>query len=97
MSQFAITAEYHASLTDIKQHYQKAQIKAAHAVNREMIQFYWQLGKKIIEKQTQTAWGGKFLAQLSQDLQKEFPGTSGFSKRNLERMRQFATLYNTED
>ncbi len=48
----------------------------------------------IIEKQAKTAWGSKFLDQLSKDLQSEFPGTTGFSKRNLERMRKFAKLYN---
>jgi predicted nuclease of restriction endonuclease-like (RecB) superfamily len=56
-------------------------------------QFYCQLGQMIIEKQAQTAWGSKFLEQLSKDLQADFPGTGGFSKRNLELMRQFAQLY----
>lgn len=93
MSSFVLESEYQALLIDIKQHYQKAQLKAAYAVNREMILFYWQLGQRIIEKQTQTAWGSKFLDQLSKDLQAEFPGTAGFSKRNLELMRQFAQLY----
>ena len=97
MSQLVIEPEYQAFLAHIKQHYQKAQLKAAYAVNREMIQFYWQLGQMIIEKQAQTAWGSKFLEQLSKDLQVEFPGTTGFSKRNLERMRQFATLYTQLD
>ncbi len=95
MKQLILDPEYQAFLTHIKQNYQKAQLKAAYAVNREMIQFYWQLGQMIIEKQAQTAWGGKFLEQLSKDLQTEFPGTVGFSKRNLERMRKFAQLYNS--
>ncbi len=93
MSQLVIEPEYQAFLAHIKQHYQKAQLKAAYAVNREMIQFYWQLGQMIIEKQAQTAWGSKFLEQLSRDLRAEFPGTKGFSVSNLERMRKFATTY----
>jgi predicted nuclease of restriction endonuclease-like (RecB) superfamily len=93
MQHLILEPEYQAFLTHVKQKYQKAQIKAACAVNYEMIQFYWQLGQMIIEKQDQTAWGSKFLEQLSKDLQTEFPGTTGFSKRNLERMRQFANLY----
>ena len=56
MSQLVVEPEYQAFLAHIKQHYQKAQLKAAYAVNREMIQFYWQLGQIIIEKQAQTAW-----------------------------------------
>ncbi len=93
MKPLALEPEYQALLTDIKQHYQKAQLKAAYSVNREMIQFYWQLGQMIIEKQAKTTWGSKFLDQLSKDLQTEFPGTAGFSARNLKFMRQFAQLY----
>jgi predicted nuclease of restriction endonuclease-like (RecB) superfamily len=85
--------EYQTLLIHIKQYYQKAQLKAAYAVNREMIQFYWQLGRIIIEKQVKTIWGSKFLEQLSKDLQAEFPGTAGFSVRNLKYMRKFAQLY----
>jgi len=93
MKPLALQPEYQALLTDIKQHYQKAQLKAAYSVNREMIQFYWQLGQIIIEKQAKTTWGSKFLDQLSKDLQAEFPGTKGFSVRNLKYMRNFAQLY----
>lgn len=93
MNQLILEPEYQVFLAHIKQHYQKAQLKAAYAVNHEMIQFYWQLGQMIIEKQDQTIWGSKFLDQLSKDLQAEFPGTKGFSTRNLKFMRQFAQLY----
>lgn len=93
MSQFILEPEYQALIADIKQHYRKAQLKAAYVVNHEMIQFYWQLGRSILAKQAQTSWGSKFLDQLSKDLQAEFPGTAGFSRRNLELMRQFAELY----
>lgn len=90
---FIIDTEYQSFLSEIKQHYQKAQLKAAYAVNQEMIQFYWHLGKEIVEKQAQTTWGSKFLQQLSKDLQQKFPATKGFSVSNLERMRKFAILY----
>jgi hypothetical protein len=33
------------------------------------------------------------LTQLSADLMKEFPGVSGFSKRNLEQMRRWVTFW----
>lgn len=80
-------------LKNIKLRYQLAQLKAAHSVNTELIEFYWQLGKDIIEKQAQAQWGDKFLDQLSIDLQNEFPGTKGLSVRNLKLMRQFAQLF----
>ncbi|CCD29342.1 Conserved hypothetical protein DUF1016 [Candidatus Glomeribacter gigasporarum BEG34] len=93
MEHFAVDTDYQAFLSDIKQHYRSAQLKAVHAVNQQMIQFYWHLGKRILEKQAQAAWGGKFLEQLSQDLRADFPGTQGFSVRNLHYMRKFAALY----
>ncbi|MBP9777723.1 MAG: DUF1016 family protein [Rickettsiaceae bacterium] len=78
---------------EIKLRYQSAQLKAAYSVNIELIEFYWQLGKDIIDKQLHARWGDKFLEQLSLDLQNEFPGTKGFSIRNLKLMRQFAQLF----
>lgn len=96
MTTLTIDTEYQAFLTDIKQRYRSAQLKAAYAVNREMIQFYWHLGKQILEKQTMATWGNKFLDKLSKDLRADFPGTKGFSVSNLERMRKFATLYPEE-
>lgn len=89
----SLDSSYREFLTDIKKRYQSAQLKAAHYVNKELIQFYWQLGKDIIEKQSQAVWGSKFLDQLSNDLQSSFPGTKGFSVRNLKYMRKFAELY----
>jgi len=88
-----LDSTYSDFLSRIKIRYQSAQLKAAQYVNRELVEFYWQLGKDIIEKQTQTAWGTKFLDQLSSDLQASFPGTKGFSVRNLKYMRRFAEHY----
>jgi predicted nuclease of restriction endonuclease-like (RecB) superfamily len=95
MTQWVSSGEYQALLADIKQHYCSVQLKAAYAVNQHMIQFYWHMGKQILEKQTKTTWGSQFLNQLSRDLQTEFPGSKGFSVSNLERMRKFASLYPT--
>lgn len=55
-----------------------------------MIELYWHMGKQIIEKQN---WGSKVIETLSHDLQHAFPEISGFSVRNLRRMRQFAAHF----
>ncbi len=47
----------------------------------------------MIEKQKVFKWGEGFLKQFSQDMRQEFPEIKGFSRRNLQRMRQFAQLY----
>jgi hypothetical protein len=78
-------------LIELKQKVRTAQLKAAVAVNTELIMLYWELGKMITEKQT--AWGSKFLEQLSQDLRTEFPDMQGFSERNLKYCRQLYQFY----
>lgn len=40
MSSLILDKQYQSFLTDIKQHYRNAQLKAAYAVNHEMIRFY---------------------------------------------------------
>jgi predicted nuclease of restriction endonuclease-like (RecB) superfamily len=83
------TADYRHWLGELKTRFRQVQLKAAVAVNSAMLQFYWELGADMVVKQTQFAWGSGFLNQLSADLMREFPDTRGFSKRNLELMRQW--------
>jgi predicted nuclease of restriction endonuclease-like (RecB) superfamily len=86
-----IDPAYKDWLIELKQKVRTAQLKAAVAVNTELIMLYWELGKMITEKQT--AWGSKFLTQLSRDLRTEFPDMQGFSERNLKYCRQFYQFY----
>lgn len=81
--------DYSAFIRDIKSKIQVAQIKASVSVNRELLQLYWEIAELIVEKQKCATWGDGFLAQMSKDLQKEFPDMKGFSRRNLELMRQW--------
>lgn len=83
------TADYRQWLSELKTRFRQVQLKAAVAVNTAMLQFYWELGADMVVKQTQFAWGSGFLNQLSADLMREFPDTKGFSKRNLELIRQW--------
>lgn len=83
--------EYKEWLMNLKSKIRSSQIKAALAVNAELIGFYWDLGKMISEKQT--AWGTSFLEQLSKDLKDEFPNMNGLSFRNLKYCRQFYQFY----
>ena len=84
---------YQVLLDDLKQRIRQAQIKAALAVNRELILLYWQLGKEILKRQDQQGWGSKVIDRLSADLKQEFPDIKGFSPRNLKYMRAFAEAY----
>jgi predicted nuclease of restriction endonuclease-like (RecB) superfamily len=63
------------------------------AVNSQLIQLYWDLGKQITEKQETAKWGSGFIDQLSKDLRAEFPYMKGFSKQNLYRVKNFYLYY----
>ncbi len=56
-----------------------------------LVEAYWQIGKRIVEQEQQgddtPEYGVRLLARLSEDLQHK-PG-SGFSVRNLRKMRRF--------
>jgi predicted nuclease of restriction endonuclease-like (RecB) superfamily len=88
-----LSPDYKSWIGELKLKIRSTQIKAAIAVNSTLIQFYWELGKMIAEKQSHTAWGGKFLEQISKDLKDEFPDMQGFSVRNLKYCRLFYNFY----
>lgn len=52
------------------------------------------MGKDIVEKQEKAKWGDGFITELSRDLKEEFAYMQGFSKRNLELIRQWYLFYN---
>ena len=58
-----------------------------------MIALYWDLGRIIVLRQTDSGWGKSDVERLSIDLQQEFPGISGFSSSNLWRRRVFYKTY----
>jgi predicted nuclease of restriction endonuclease-like (RecB) superfamily len=87
------TKEYTATLVALKKQIREAQIKAALAANKELIMLYWQIGKTIAEKQKESGWGSSVIERLANDLQKEFPGIGGFSRRNIFRMQAFYLAY----
>ncbi len=68
--------DYRQWLTELKENIRKSQIKAAIAVNSELIHLYWSLGEQIGET-TKCSMGSGFIEQLSKDLQAEFPDIKG--------------------
>ncbi|MFP3091257.1 PDDEXK nuclease domain-containing protein [Treponema sp. TIM-1] len=79
-------------ISEIKEKIRLAQYEALKAVNTQLIQLYWEIGRGISEKQGES-WGKSIVPVLSGELQKEFPGISGFSERNLWLMTQFYNEY----
>jgi len=93
MSKEIATTSYHEFLKEIKQRIKLSQYEALKHVNKEMIQLYWDIGKKIVISQKKHGWGKSIVESLSSDLQAEFPGMSGYSADNLWRMRKFFLNY----
>jgi len=87
---------YAEFLLDLKARIQQAQVRAALAVNRELVLLYWQIGREILQKQRELGWGAEVVERLSKDLRREFPEMKGFSRTNLLYMRAFAEAYEDE-
>lgn len=81
---------------NLKERIRSAQVKAALAVNQELVLLYWQIGQDILQRQQEEGWGTKVVDRLAQDLKMEFPEMTGFSPRNLKYMRAFAEAYPAE-
>jgi predicted nuclease of restriction endonuclease-like (RecB) superfamily len=92
-----LSTEYQELLIGLKQRIRTSQIRAALAVNRELILLYWQIGREILLRQSQQGWGAKVIDRLSQDLRAEFPELKGLSGRNLKYMRAFAEAYSEDE
>ncbi len=89
--------EYKNWLTDLKGRIRQSQIKAAIKVNTELLRLYWDLGRDIVTRQMETAWGSGFFEQLSNDLKIEFPDMKGFSAVNLTYCKRFYLFYIQDD
>ncbi|MCZ2131048.1 MAG: PDDEXK nuclease domain-containing protein [Bacteroidia bacterium] len=85
-----------AFIAEIKQKIRLAQYEALKAVNVQLINLYWEIGKSISEKQTES-WGKAIVPTLSKELQREFPKMSGFSTTNLWLMAQFYSEYQSDE
>jgi predicted nuclease of restriction endonuclease-like (RecB) superfamily len=90
-------SHYADFLNGLKQRIRSAQVKAALAVNRELIHLYWQIGHEVLTRQQEQGWGGKVIERLAKDLKREFPDIAGFSQTNLKYMRTFAESYSEEE
>ncbi len=92
-----ISNEYKYLLMELKQQILSAQYEALKAVNREMINLYWDIGQIIVTQQQNAGWGKSVVERLAKDLQSEFPGISGFSTSNIWRMRDLYLTYQSQE
>lgn len=86
-------ADYSRWIQELKERYRRSQIKAATQVNREMLRFYWSLGRDIVARDAENVYGSGFFKFFSQDLHHEIPEGKGFSPQNLYYMKKLYLLY----
>ncbi len=92
----ASTNDHYANLLSvISDTFQTGQKAAIAAVNSQLVDTYWKIGKYIVDfeqnGEQRAKYGAELLKRLSVDLSLELG--KGFSLSNLKRMRQFYLLY----
>jgi hypothetical protein len=93
-----LAAHYDSILGDISHVIDAARKSAARSVNCIMTAAYWLIGRRIVESEQKgekrAAYGAELIERLSVDLRKRYG--NGFSRQNLQQMRQFYLLYRPE-
>mgnify|MGYP000105383206 CR=1 FL=1 len=93
MSELLKNNDYKKWLVELKTAIKQQQLKAAVAINSQLILLYWDMGRQIVEKQENAKWGSGFIDQLSKDLKAEFSDMAGFSADNLRYCKVFYLFY----
>lgn len=84
-----VPSDYRNFLTEVKRLVQTARLEAGRAVNRQLVLLYWDIGRGIVEKQTNAGWGEAVVKRFAVDLRAEFPDMKGFSARSVWEMKRF--------
>lgn len=70
-----------------------AQSRAWQQVNKVLIELYWNIGHYVRDKIEKDGWGNGVVESLSKYIVSENPLITGFSARNIWRMKQFYETY----
>lgn len=89
-----INEEYRQWVLEVCSRFRNGQIKAAVSVNSALMEFYWGLGKDIIDMNLEKKYGTGTMSSISQDLQRNLPGVKGLSQKNLYYIKNFYDTYN---
>lgn len=70
-----------------------ARESAFRAVNRELINMYWDIGEYVSRRVAEGGWGKSVVKEFSDFIQSRYVGIKGFSASNIWRMKQFYETY----
>ena len=96
MPTLSLPSDYPHFLAELKGHIRETQVRAALAVNSELVQLYWRIGRSILQQEQQQGWGAEVVVRLAQDLRQDCPSLTGFSPRNMRYMKAFAEAWPDE-
>ena len=85
--------DYVKWLADIKQRFQHCQLKTSVRINTAMLEFYWSIGRDLVNLCVEERWGDKVVKQFSLDMRNTFPNETGFSHSNVKYMKQWYSFY----
>jgi predicted nuclease of restriction endonuclease-like (RecB) superfamily len=81
------------SFAEVSKLIEQARSRVFLAVNTELVDLYWRIGKHICRKIEVAEWGDGVVDRLARYLARKQPGLRGFSRQNLFRMKQFFEAY----
>jgi predicted nuclease of restriction endonuclease-like (RecB) superfamily len=70
-----------------------AQERITRAINTEIIDLYWQIGKEVSKRVEKGGWGRSVVEELANHITANLGKTRGFSAQNIWRMKQFYETY----
>lgn len=85
--------DYAQWVEDLSVRYSQSQVRASVKVNRELLRYYWELGRDIEEMHVEERWGQGVVKNLSADLQHRNPNATGLSRTNIYYAKKFYLLY----
>ena len=76
---------------------EKHKNNAYRKVNEEMILLYLEIGKFLYDLREKSNYGDKITTKASVFMKNNYPNIKGFTKRNIERMIQFYSIYKDDE
>jgi predicted nuclease of restriction endonuclease-like (RecB) superfamily len=89
MSEMLSTPDFNKIISIIE----SARNRALRAVNTELIQMYWDIGKYISGLCVASSFGEKVIDEIAAFIAESNPNIKGFNRRGLYRMKQFYETY----
>jgi predicted nuclease of restriction endonuclease-like (RecB) superfamily len=94
-SRSILPGNYAEVLADLKAKVSVTQLRAAAAMNRELVGLYMEIGRQLAAQDS--GWGTKVVEHLARDLKSAFPEMAGFSRTNLFYMKQVYLAWKDAD